>query len=147
MSAIRPATLAVCALIAASALLGGCSGAAGSGKAVTVVTTDMAFQPREVRVAVDVPASLRLQNKGALLHDWTVERLPARDVEAHASADHAHGDGGGTSAPPPGAVHVAAEAGHTAEVRFTPTAAGEYVFYCTVAGHRQAGMEGKLVVG
>ncbi len=29
----------------------------------------------------------------------------------------------------------------------TELKAGEYAFYCSVAGHRQAGMEGKLTVG
>ncbi|MDA0302102.1 MAG: plastocyanin/azurin family copper-binding protein [Chloroflexi bacterium] len=44
-------------------------------------------------------------------------------------------------------MHVAAEAGRVAEIEFTPTQAGTYVFYCTVPGHREAGMEGKLIVG
>jgi len=34
----------------------------------------------------------------------------------------------------------------TAEVVFEIGAAGEFAYYCTVPGHRQAGMEGRLIV-
>ena len=37
--------------------------------------------------------------------------------------------------------------GARAEVVFTAHQAGEFAYYCTIPGHRQAGMEGKLVVG
>jgi nitrite reductase (NO-forming) len=36
--------------------------------------------------------------------------------------------------------------GQTTELVIEINGAGEYVYYCTVAGHRQAGMEGKLVL-
>lgn len=42
--------------------------------------------------------------------------------------------------------HVYAEAGQTAEGGFTATSAGEFDFYCSIPGHREAGMEGTLVV-
>lgn len=32
------------------------------------------------------------------------------------------------------------------KMRFTPMEAGEYEFYCSVEGHREAGMKGKLIV-
>jgi nitrite reductase (NO-forming) len=36
--------------------------------------------------------------------------------------------------------------GQNANVVFEVHRWGEYVYYCTVSGHRQAGMEGKLIV-
>ncbi len=36
--------------------------------------------------------------------------------------------------------------GQNANVVFKVHRSGEYVYYCTVSGHRQAGMEGKLIV-
>lgn len=36
--------------------------------------------------------------------------------------------------------------GDAVEVVFEAGAAGEFVYYCTISGHRQAGMEGKLIV-
>jgi uncharacterized cupredoxin-like copper-binding protein len=37
--------------------------------------------------------------------------------------------------------------GQTNQLEFTPTAAGTYEFWCTVPGHKEAGMIGKLIVG
>jgi len=36
--------------------------------------------------------------------------------------------------------------GQKADPVFQADQAGEFVYYCTVAGHRQMGMEGKLIV-
>jgi len=140
--------------------------AIGSGSKVTVRAVEMAFQPKEVRVSVNRPVTLSLENRGKLLHDWTVEQIAVTAVNASGSADHGMGShdagtagmmggmmsGGGMAghstsvnvAEPQ--LHVASEAGHTAQIAFTPSQPGTYVFYCTVPGHRQAGMEGRLVV-
>lgn len=157
MPEVRLRRLSLVGLIVLGALAAGCSsGDTNSGarssdstaSPITIVATDLAFQPREIRIFADQRASVRLQNKGKVLHDWTIERIPVTGVETPASDDHAMGSGGGMK---PGAgseaLHVAAEAGRTAQITFTPKEPGEYVFYCTVAGHRQAGMEGRIVVG
>lgn len=36
--------------------------------------------------------------------------------------------------------------GQSMDVTFETVAAGEFAYYCTVSGHRQAGMEGRLIV-
>jgi nitrite reductase (NO-forming) len=36
--------------------------------------------------------------------------------------------------------------GQTADVVFEISATGEFAYYCTISGHRQAGMEGRLIV-
>lgn len=36
--------------------------------------------------------------------------------------------------------------GDAFDVVFEATGAGEYTYYCTVAGHRQMGMEGRMIV-
>ena len=43
-------------------------------------------------------------------------------------------------------VHVAADGGGTAEGGFRADEPGRYTYYCSVPGHRDAGMEGTLVV-
>lgn len=37
-------------------------------------------------------------------------------------------------------------AGETKTLTFNSGAAGEYEFYCSIPGHREAGMVGKLIV-
>lgn len=41
---------------------------------------------------------------------------------------------------------LVAEKDRSAEVVFSVPQSGIFVYFCTVAGHRQAGMEGKLIV-
>ncbi len=43
-------------------------------------------------------------------------------------------------------AHVGAKAGETATGGFTASRAGTYTFYCSVPGHREAGMTGTLEV-
>ena len=43
-------------------------------------------------------------------------------------------------------IHIHANGGRTVKKAVTFDKPGTYTFYCSVAGHRQAGMEGTLVV-
>jgi uncharacterized cupredoxin-like copper-binding protein len=43
-------------------------------------------------------------------------------------------------------LHIAADANAHAELVFEATEPGEYVFYCSVPGHRELGREGKSIV-
>lgn len=42
--------------------------------------------------------------------------------------------------------HITAEAGVSAGTTFTPTKPGDYQFFCSVPGHKDAGMVGTLHV-
>ncbi len=43
-------------------------------------------------------------------------------------------------------LHVVAAAESRGTLTFTPTKPGQYEFYCTVAGHKEAGIVGVLTV-
>jgi uncharacterized cupredoxin-like copper-binding protein len=115
-----------------------CGGATPARLDVTV--REFSFGPGELHAKANQPVELHLTNEGQLQHDWTVEGMPASAMRAH---DTGHHD---MASMPSGAVHTMAEHGTTSTIAFTPTKAGSYTYYCTVAGHREAGMQGTLIV-
>jgi len=85
---------------------------------VEVEARSFAFTPSEITVAAGEEVAIVLSSRGAF-HDFMVEGLDA---------------------------HASAEAGETDEARLVAAEPGRYTYFCSVPGHRQAGMEGTLVV-
>ncbi|MEX2238800.1 MAG: cupredoxin domain-containing protein [Dehalococcoidia bacterium] len=131
----------------------------GDASELTVSTSEgdgLSFQPAVLEATAGSRVSLTLDNgEGSTLHDWTIEEITLEDVSVE-GAGHEPTQAEATQAEHGGAteeeregeydLHVAAEAGESAVLSFTPTEAGSYTFYCTVDGHREAGMEGTLTV-
>ena len=112
---------------------------------LSLIATDIAFDNEQLEVGVNQPVRLTLENAGALEHDFSVREIAVHDVHAEESEadDHAMTEDAHELD-----LHVAAEpGGGRAVLEFTPTEPGEYEYYCTVAGHKEAGMVGTLVVG
>jgi uncharacterized cupredoxin-like copper-binding protein len=92
---------------------------AASGTSITVVGIDIAYEQTELMIPADTDVEVTLVNEGTLEHDWNVE-----DTDF------------GTEIIPGGE-----------ETTITVNlSAGEYVYFCSVPGHREAGMEGTLTV-
>lgn len=85
---------------------------------IEVTARSFEFQPAEITVQAGEDVAIVLTS-GDLLHDFTIDELN---------------------------THVAAAANDTAEGGLRADTPGRYTFYCTVDGHRAAGMEGTLVV-
>jgi plastocyanin len=107
--------------LGAAVVLAACS---GTGFTDRLVMTDFAYTPETVRVPAEQRHLLEVVNDAELFHDITVEGLP----------EHA----------PP--VHLGVFGGRTAPYDLPPLPAGEYELYCSVEGHAEAGMVGRLVV-
>jgi Cu-Zn family superoxide dismutase len=94
---------------------------AGSGAAepITVTAHDIFFDPKEITIPADTDVTIIIPNEGAALHDFVIDELgiDAGDI-------------------PPG---------ETVEVVINAPA-GEYEYFCSVPGHKAAGMLGTLVV-
>ncbi len=108
--------------IALAATVAAC-GSAATPKPAPVETTleanEFAFTPKEIKAVVGSTVKITVTNKGTLEHDFTIESLN---------------------------VKVAAAVGKTVSGTTGVLAAGTYDFFCSVAGHKEAGMAGKLVV-
>lgn len=100
------------------------SGSMGSGeknvvKEFTIESKGLSFTPNEIKV--NVGDTVRVTYKNTLgKHDWTLDEFNAKTQLL--------------------------DAGEIATVEFVVDKAGSFEFYCSVAGHRAAGMKGTLVV-
>ena len=127
----RTRTLLAITLI--SAVLTACAGPSAAApastkpasgpQAVEVKTTDaLRFDPATITVKKGTPVRVTLTNNTVVEHDWVVDNLDGKKVQMHAAPKA------------------------SATVDITPMAAGSYEFYCSIPGHREAGMKGTLVV-
>lgn len=99
-----------------------------------LVMRDISFDRDVLELTAGQVVEIALENRGTLAHDFTIDEIPAEVSAA------------GLRRPDNFNVHVPLGRGGTAELLLRVTEPGEYVFYCSIPGHRQAGMEGTLVV-
>jgi plastocyanin len=113
----------------------------------TVVATDIVYDTTQLEVKAGQSVHITFRNEGVLVHDLTIATLPL-DGEVFSTAAGGEQDGHGHDEMGDAlAVHVAAAInGGSNVLQFTPTEPGTYEYYCTVEGHKEAGMVGKLVV-
>lgn len=106
------------------------------GATVEAVGTDrLRFEPNEFTIPVGQEVALEL-TASSVEHDFVVEG--AAELSS-AEADHQADD--------PGDLHVAhADRGETVTATFTIDKAATYMVYCSVPGHREAGMTASLKV-
>ena len=105
--------------------------------------TNFAYAPDVLEASVGEVVEIAIQNVEAVLHDFTVDKI---DADFHISylegtGEHAHGMGH-----PDADIHFVLSEPGTGVVHIKVHEPGEYIFYCTVPGHRELGMEGKLIV-
>ena len=141
--------LSAVGLITLAVLISACGGGDSKSEA-TPVKPDRAFtlQAKNVKFVPDkltIPAGsvveLKLENLDATEHDFQVDRLDA-DVMSGGSMNAEHG--GGHDGAQMVAVHTTAN--EMGSVVFMANKKGTYSFYCTITGHKEAGMVGTLTV-
>lgn len=111
--------VAVAALLALAACGGGAA-ATPAPQTINLKAEDIKFDAMNLTAKVGQPVTINFQNAGVLEHSFVIDQFNVK------------------------LEHV--QPGQTATVTFTPTAAGTYDFYCSVPGHKDAGMKGTLTV-
>ncbi len=117
----------------------------GEERVIEVRTEDFRFVPDTITVKVGETIRLKLENYDPVLHDYTTDEAEFIILEASGAShgDHDVDTEAQVSLQP---LHIAAEANEHGELVFEATDAGEYVFYCSVPGHVEAGMVGKVII-
>lgn len=102
-------------------MLMACGGSAPSdGTPVTIVAKEFKFEPTTITATPGQAIKLTLQNDGVIEHDLMIQAVGFK---------------------------LTAQPGKAATKTFiAPTAPGTYDITCDVAGHKDAGMIGKLIV-
>lgn len=119
--------------------------------AIHVHARQLRFEPSDLRVKVGETVRLRLDNHDSSLHDYTVAEARFVVLSAGGAEHGGHdpisigktGEDVKASLAP---LHIAADGKKYADIVFQAVEAGEYEFYCTVPGHRESGMRGKIIV-
>jgi len=91
----------------------------GASEEIAVSMVELAFEPAELTIPSGADVTVAITNDGVLPHDFVIDEL-----EIHTDLL----DGGGST---------------TVTINAEP---GTYTYYCSVAGHRESGMEGTLTI-
>lgn len=87
---------------------------------ITVLAEDIKFDKTELRIPANTDVKITLKNEGMLDHDLRIDEFDFQIGDPMGSGEE--------------------------ETKTLNAEKGEYDYYCTVPGHRAAGMEGKLIV-
>jgi uncharacterized cupredoxin-like copper-binding protein len=124
-------------------LLTACGGTSQPATEITLDATDFAYSPVSVTIPVGEPVLLTLVNSGVMEHDFVIDKIATRVEmveDSGSDAHHAHGAEKNYD------LHFSAQPGATSVIQFTVAEPGTYTFYCSVVGHKEAGMLGELIV-
>jgi uncharacterized cupredoxin-like copper-binding protein len=91
----------------------------GDPGAPVIALVDIAFDPKAVTIPANTPAVVTLVNRGSAVHNFTIDALGVRSGDL--------------------------QPGQSATITINAPA-GAYAYFCSIPGHRAAGMAGTLTV-
>ena len=124
VSVVLIALLAACSGGTIGATKPASGGAGGGGKTINVSATEFAFTPNKFEGKVGEKLTFKVTNKGTVEHNFVI-LSPDGSEEL---------------------TKMTTQPGETKSLEFTPTAAVTYQIDCNIAGHKEAGMVGELIV-
>ncbi|NCT39884.1 hypothetical protein GTW56_29575 [Bacillus sp. EB93] len=102
--------------------------------ALEVKALDFSYEPRNISITRGKEYEITLKNDGKDEHDINIV---SRDEFYKKNTEDFHGEG---------SFHLHAKAGESASAKIGSLPAGNYIFYCTLPGHKEAGMIGEITV-
>lgn len=146
MRRLRFRLLIAAVSLGAVALVTGCGDSDSSdalpSSTVRLTMQDIAYDSSAFTATMGEQVRIDLENRGQMTHDFTIESMPMKGLHmmgGASGAEHMHQTD-------QYAMHLALERGAKGQLEFEPTQPGTYEFFCTVPGHREAGMRGMLTV-
>jgi uncharacterized cupredoxin-like copper-binding protein len=124
-------------------LLSRCVGTSPVETDITMEAIDFAYTPATITVLAGEPVTLKLHNSGKVEHDFVVDKIKVTAVLASNSAPAEHHQMGHETEYD---LHFFAKAGETSTLQFTALEPGTYEIFCSIEGHKAAGMIGQLIV-
>ncbi|MGE7274842.1 cupredoxin domain-containing protein [Brevibacillus panacihumi] len=107
---------------------------------VSLTAVDFSYQPNQITLKKNIPFKVILQNKGKVEHDIEVVTEGKIMIIVESDSGHQHGSQTASN------VHLHAKPGESAESVWKAMEEGTYIFYCTIPGHKESGMIGRLIV-
>jgi uncharacterized cupredoxin-like copper-binding protein len=120
-----------------------CVGTSQPAAEILLEATDFAYSSTSIIVPAGQPVTLTMHNAGAMEHDFVIEKINVTDVQASDSGPAAHHQMGDA---PDYDLHFFAKSGGTETLQFTALEPGTYQIFCSIEGHKEAGMIGELIV-
>lgn len=108
---------------------------------VVVELDDNNYEPNELSFKWGKPYKLVLKNRGGAAHDMVGGSFFAKDVIALYMVNSKVGR---VTADDVSSIYIRPK--NETEVWFVPVKKGAYDFFCSIPGHREAGMEGNIKI-
>ncbi|MET3698470.1 copper binding plastocyanin/azurin family protein [Bacillus oleivorans] len=104
---------------------------------ISVKKQSFVYTPSTLKIKEGQQVSFVLVNSDDIEHDLQIESIPIQynSDSIHHSSHQSDAD-----------IHLHAKANSESQINFIPVAKGTYEFYCSVPGHKENGMVGKLIV-
>ena len=107
---------------------------------IRVELDEFSFSPSEIVFAKDVPYKIEIANKGTVKHYFVADKF-FRSIATRKVQSNADGE---IKAPYFSALEVFP--GRSLDLYFVPVEIGEYFLECTIEGHADQGMTGKIII-
>jgi uncharacterized cupredoxin-like copper-binding protein len=108
---------------------------------VVIKAFDIGYDTQTITIKAGEPVRLVFTNDGVLEHDFVIEKIALEQKSEHSSGHSTHG-----AESMDADLHVSVAPDGSSYIDFTVLEPGTYEYFCSVEGHKEAGMHGTLIV-